>query len=121
MGLVARAVEAAGIATVTLNMIWTYQRLVGMPRVAAIEHPFGRPFGDVDDIATQRAILVRTLELYEQARTPGTVIHLPFRWHEDPRTTDWHPPVPSPVVAWFKEQMRKQLKGRERSETSESG
>ena len=46
MGLVARVIEAAGIPTVVLNMIWVYQRLVGMPRVAAIEYPFGRPFGD---------------------------------------------------------------------------
>jgi hypothetical protein len=37
VGLVARKIEAAGIPTVTLNMIWVYQRLVGMPRVAAIE------------------------------------------------------------------------------------
>ena len=43
MGLVARVIEAAGIPTVTLNMIPAYQALVGMPRVAAIEHPFGRP------------------------------------------------------------------------------
>ena len=49
MGLVARVIEAAGIPTVTLNMIWVYQRIVGMPRVAAIEHPFGRPFGNVGD------------------------------------------------------------------------
>jgi hypothetical protein len=38
-------------------MIWVYQRLVGMPRVAAIEHPFGRPYGDVDDAETQRVVL----------------------------------------------------------------
>ena len=49
MGLVARKLEAAGIPTVTLNMIWVFQRLLGMPRVAAIEHPFGRPYGDVGD------------------------------------------------------------------------
>ncbi len=57
MGLVARVIEAAGIPTVTLNMIWVLQRAVGMPRVAALEHPFGRPFGDVGDTATQRAVL----------------------------------------------------------------
>jgi hypothetical protein len=121
VGLVARLVETAGIATVTLNMIWTYQRLVGMPRVAAIEHPFGRPFGDVGDAVTQRAVLQRALELYELAHAPDTVVHLPFRWHEDPKATDWHPPVPSPVVAWFKEQMRRQLKSGGRSKTGDAG
>lgn len=109
MGLVARVVEAAGVATVTLNMIWTYHRLVGIPRVAAIEHPFGRPFGDVGDAVTQRAVLRAALARYELADRPGTVSHLPFRWHQDPRATDWHPPVPSPVVAWFKEHMRREL------------
>jgi hypothetical protein len=33
-------------------MIWVYQNKVGMPRVAAIEHPFGRPYGDVGDAET---------------------------------------------------------------------
>ena len=34
-------------------MIWEFQKIVGMPRIAAIEHPFGRPFGDVGDRETQ--------------------------------------------------------------------
>lgn len=99
MGLVARKIEEAGIPTVTLNMIWPYQRLVGMPRVAAIEHPFGRPFGDVGDESTQRAVLVAALALAEQAQEPGQIEHLPFRWHEDPKDTKWHPAEPSPIIA----------------------
>jgi D-proline reductase (dithiol) PrdB len=107
VGLVARRIEAAGVPTVTLNMVWAYQNLVGKPRVAAVEHPFGRPFGDVGDAATQRAVLWSALQLFGDATTPGHVEHLPFVWHQEPKETDWHPPVPSPVVAWFKEQMRK--------------
>ena len=38
MGLVARVIEAEGIPTVTLNMLWPLQKAIGMPRVAAIEH-----------------------------------------------------------------------------------
>jgi hypothetical protein len=108
VGLVARKVEEAGVSTVTLNMLWPYQRLIGMPRLAAIEHPFGRPYGDVGDADTQRSVLRAALALYENASKPGHVQHLPFVWHEDPKATDWHPPVPSPVVAFFKEQMKKQ-------------
>ena len=107
MGLVARKIEAAGIPTVTLNMVWAYQNLVGMPRVAAIEHPFGRPFGDVNDASTQRAVLWSALQLFETTVEPGHVEHLPFVWPQEPKETDWHPPVPSPIVAWFKEHMRK--------------
>ena len=91
-----------GIATVTLNMIWVYHRLIGMPRVAAIEHPFGRPYGDVDDVDTQREVLRAALALAETAAEAGTVEHLPFVWHEDPKQTSWHPAEPSPIIALMK-------------------
>jgi hypothetical protein len=80
-------------------MLWPYQRIVGMPRVAAIEHPFGRPYGDVGDADTQRAVLRAALGLFETAREPGTVEHLPFVWHEPPEETKWHPAEPSPIIA----------------------
>jgi len=99
VGLVSRVIEAAGISTVTLEMIWEYNRLIGIPRVAAIEHPFGRPFGDVGDRATQRAVLRAALEVAEQATHPGEVAHLPFVWSEDPKDTKWHPAEPSPIIA----------------------
>jgi len=102
VGLVARVIEASGIPTVTLNMIWVYQRLVGMPRVAAVEHPFGRPFGDVDDAGTQTAVLRAALEVFERAREPGHVEHLPFVWPHDPKATKWHPAEPSPIIALVK-------------------
>ena len=102
MGLVARVIEAAGVPTVTLNMIWAYQNLVGMPRVAAVEHPFGRPLGDVGQADVQRAVLRAALAVFEKAKAPGHVEHLPFRWHEDPAETKWHPAEPSPIIAWLK-------------------
>ena len=51
------------MTTVTLNMLWPYQRMIGMPRVAAIEHPFGRPYGDVGDVETQTEVLRAALEI----------------------------------------------------------
>jgi hypothetical protein len=107
VGLVSRAIEAAGIPTVTLNMIWVYQRVVGMPRVAAIEHPFGRPYGDVADADGQRAVLEAALEVVESASEPGKVRHLPFRWHEEPKQTKWHPKEPSPIIAMLSERRKK--------------
>ena len=80
-------------------MIWVLQRAVGMSRVAAIEHPFGRPYGDVGDATTQRAVLRAALEVFERAREPGHVEHLPFVWPEDPKATRWHPAEPSPIIA----------------------
>ncbi len=102
MGLVARVLEAEGIPTVTLNMIWVYQAIVGMPRVAAIEHPFGRPYGDVGDVDTQTAVLRAALAVAETAQEPGHVEHLPFTWHEDPADTKWHPAAPSPIIELLK-------------------
>ena len=102
MGLVARKIEAVGIPTVTLNMIWPFQRIVGMPRVAAIEHPFGRPYGDVDDVETQEAVLGAALAVFESAKQAGHVEHLPFVWHEPPKETRWHPSEASPIIALIK-------------------
>ena len=107
MGLVSRKIEEAGIPTVTLDMIWVYHRVVGMPRVAAIEHPFGRPYGDVGDADRQREVLLAALRLAETAGEPGHVEHLPFRWHEDPKDTKWHPAEPSPIIAFIKERQAK--------------
>ena len=107
MGLVARAVEAAGITTVTLNMLWPVQRAIGMPRVAAIEHPFGRPYGDVNDTRTQTQVLRAALRLAETATEPGCIEHLPFRWHEEPEATRWHPAEPSPIIALINARRKK--------------
>jgi hypothetical protein len=92
-------IEAAGISTVILNMMPAYQPSVGAPRVAAIGHPFGRPFGDVGDADTQRAVLRAALRVLETAHTPGEVVHLPFQWPREPKATKWEPDAPSPIVA----------------------
>jgi D-proline reductase (dithiol) PrdB len=116
VGLVARAVEEAGIPTVTLELIWTLQRVVGMPRVAAIEHPFARPFGDVSDIATQRSVLRAALEVFLTAREPGYLEHLPMSWPADPdERRSWHPDDLSPIGALLRERRR-----RERERSTES-
>lgn len=98
--------EAAGISTVTLNMLWPLQRAVGMPRVAAVEHPFGRPYGDVGDVETQTAVLRAALRVAETATEPGHVEHLPFVWHEDPEQTKWHPAEPSPIIEWIRKRRK---------------
>ena len=105
MGLVARRIEALGVSTVCINLLWTFQRIIGMPRVAALEHPFGRPYGDVEDAETQRAVLLAALEVAVSASAPGEVAHLPFVWHEEPKQTKWHPPEPAPIIRLMKERL----------------
>lgn len=84
MGLVQRVIEASGIPTVTMSMIPDLTRAVGVPRLAGISYPMGRPLGRPHDSDGQRAVLRATLELLASASGPDTYIELPFNWHESP-------------------------------------
>ena len=84
-----------------------YHREIGMPRVAAIEYPFGRPIGQVNDREGQRSVLMQTLSVLESVNKPGQVYHLPFTWPEDPKKTNWHPPEISPLVKFLLDEIKK--------------
>jgi hypothetical protein len=96
--LAARFFEEAGFSTVVLTPTHEFHRVVGIPRSAAIEYPYGRPVGQVGDQEGQRQVLLEALSLLEKARKPGEVYHLPFRWPEEPKKTNWQPPEISPIV-----------------------
>jgi hypothetical protein len=82
VGLVARVLEASGIPTVTLSMIPDLTRAVGVPRLAGISYPFGRPLGQPHDDDGQRAVLRALLDLLPRASSPDTYVELPFEWPE---------------------------------------
>ncbi len=84
MGLVQRVLEASGIPTVTLSMIPDLTRAVGVPRLAGLSYPMGRPLGRPHDADGQRAVLRATLELLASASGPDTYVELPFEWPESP-------------------------------------
>ena len=71
---------------------------MGIPRVAAIEHPYGRPVGQVNDREGQREVLLAALSVFEKAKEPGQVFNLPFTWPEEPKHTDWQPQEISPII-----------------------
>jgi hypothetical protein len=104
---VARFLEQDGFSTIILTMTPEYHREIGMPRVAAIEYPFGRPIGQVNDREGQRRVLIQTLSVLEKAQKPGQVFNLPFTWPEDPKKTNWHPPEISPLVKVFLDEIKK--------------
>ena len=81
-----------------LNSIWSFQRIVGMPRVAAIEFPMGRALGDVGEEKLHRQILLDALSLFESAAEPGWVEHLPYKWPHPPEETVWLPEPPPPYL-----------------------
>ena len=84
MGLVQRVLEARGIPTVALSMIPDLTRAVGVPRLAGIGYPMGRPLGRPHDADGQRAVLRAMLELLTAAPGPDTYVELPFVWPESP-------------------------------------
>jgi hypothetical protein len=84
VGLVQRVLEASGIPTVTLSLIPDLTRAVGVPRLAGISYPFGRPVGRPHDADGQRAVLRAMLEVLASASGPDTYIELPFTWPESP-------------------------------------
>ena len=90
--------EENGFSTVLLANTPEFHRQVGIPRVAAIEYPYGRTVGQVHDQDGQRNVLKAALSVLENARVPGQITHLPFTWPEEPREVDWQPPEMSPIV-----------------------
>ena len=84
MGLVQRILETRGIPTVALSMIPELTRAVGVPRLAGISYPMGRPLGRPHDADGQRAVLRQLLEVLASATRPDTYVELPFVWPESP-------------------------------------
>jgi hypothetical protein len=65
-------------------MIPELTRAVGVPRLAGIGYPMGRPLGRPHDDDGQRAVLRATLELLASASGPDSYVGLPFQWPETP-------------------------------------
>jgi len=78
----ARAIESAGIATLTLSVLPAYTWAVGTPRVAGLDCPFGRPFGNPGDAEGQRAVMRVALRSVEAIDHPGGAVQLPLVWRE---------------------------------------
>ena len=65
-------------------MIPDLTHAVGVPRLAGISYPMGRPLGRPHDADGQRAVLRATLELLATATSHDTYVELPFNWPESP-------------------------------------
>jgi len=98
--LAQREIEAAGFTTICLSNIPDLTASVSVPRIAAIEHPFGQNVGCAGDCATQLAVLQATLKALEEIKAAGEIVHLPFEWPET--AEDEHPEPPPPIVGYLK-------------------
>jgi hypothetical protein len=99
VGLVHRVLEANGIATVSLSMIPDLTRAVGVPRLAGIAYPMGRPLGRPHDADGQRAVLRALLDVLASATGPDSYVELPFEWPESPaKARNWSKDLPPPPI-----------------------
>jgi hypothetical protein len=95
-------IEAAGMTTVALSNIPDLTMAVSVPRLVAIEHPFGQTVGRPGDTEEQRAVLLGALEAVEEMCEPGSIKHLPFTWPETGTETPSHAPESPPIVNYLK-------------------
>jgi hypothetical protein len=93
--------EAMGLSTLCISNVPALMGAVGVPRMVALEHPFGRTLGQPGDAEGQRAVLRATLQAGEGMASPGSVAHLPFRWPEPRGKAQTHPPEPPPIATYL--------------------
>jgi hypothetical protein len=83
VSLLARHLEANGIATVILGSARDIVEHCGVPRFVFTDFPLGNPCGKPFDAAMQRAIVGSALDLLETAHLPRTTVQTPFVWSDD--------------------------------------
>jgi len=81
--LVARHLEANGIATVIMGAAKDIVDEAGVPRFLFSDFPLGNAAGKPHDVASQDLTLSLALDLLEQATAPRTTLRSPLRWSAD--------------------------------------
>ena len=83
MGLIARAVEARGIPTVSLTSALSITASVNPPRAVHVDYPLGRTAGKPHDPTSQEAIARAAIDQIVRAEAPGAIRRLDLRWAAD--------------------------------------
>jgi hypothetical protein len=65
VGLIQRAIEAAGISTVSITLDAHITKQVKPPRALAVPYRFGYPLGEPDNPELQHVIIAEALALLE--------------------------------------------------------
>lgn len=85
VSLIARHLEAQGIATVIVGCAYDIVRRAGAPRFYFSNFPLGHSAGKPFDSRSQQNTLFGALALLESAQLPGTCDTSPQRWSADER------------------------------------
>lgn len=86
LALVARLLEASGIASVVMGCAKDIVEHVGVPRFLFSDLPLGNAAGRPRDPASQAFTLALALDLLETAPAARTTVQSPLRWSDNP---DW--------------------------------
>ena len=70
VGLIQRAVEAAGVSTVSITLIEDITRKIKPPRALAVPYGFGHPLGEPNNPELQHAIIAEALALLQDETLP---------------------------------------------------
>ena len=85
VSLVARALEAQGIATAVVGSARDIVEECGVARMLFVDFPLGNPTGKPGDREMQRQIVSLALDVVDSAIVPRTSVQAPVRWGSD----DW--------------------------------
>jgi len=86
VALAARALEAAGIATVVMGCAKDIVERVGVPRLLFSDFPLGNAAGRPNDPASQRETAEMAVRLLAEASVPRTTVRSPLKWQG---ASDW--------------------------------
>jgi len=86
VSLIARYLEANGVATVIMGCALDIVEHAGVPRYYWSDFPLGNSAGKPGDVESQRQTLAGALALFESAEFPRTTMASPQVWPSDP---DW--------------------------------
>ncbi len=89
MGLFARAIEEAGVPTISLSSALDITASVRPPRAIFVNFPLGHQAGRPFDRDGQRRIILDALHVLETATTPGTLVGLQSKWDERDPLDSW--------------------------------
>jgi hypothetical protein len=100
--VLARTIEGAGVATVTVTMMPDVAQKFRLSRVVGVEFPYGHAFGMPNDAAMQRKVCEAAVDLLDSAAVPESRFDVDIEWPQDTAFAyrDWQPSEPSPIVAY---------------------
>ncbi len=104
----ARVFEEAGLSTVMVTNAPFFAQ-IGLPRVVAVEVPYGHMLGYPNDREMQMKLVEAALTLLEDAEGADAMTEVEIEWPQefDVARKDWHPLELPPIVKMLVDQAKK--------------